>query len=135
MDTTRDNIISLALTCERLRRLIPDRATSWSLEQIAFADLRDPGPESASAIVSAVRALVDHVYPDANPALRIDRTLHVLTENAITPPGGWSSSALAAFCNCTPAAILKRQSAATAEIRRRLSQRGITSRASLAASC
>lgn len=134
MDTTKEDIISLALTCERLRRLLPERATSWSLDQIAFADLRDPTPENANAIASAVRALVAHDHPDDNPALRIDRTLHVLDRYGLTPPGGWSASALAAFCGCTAAAILKRQSAATAEIRRRLAARGISSREALAAS-
>ena len=82
----------------------------WPLAEIAdLAGLAGP------AIVAAVHRAVD--MPALAPACRIDRVCAFLSARALTPVGGWSTPALAEFCQVPERAINKRITAALATAR------------------
>jgi hypothetical protein len=122
-----DEILLLAATCARLHRLIPERDRPWSLEQIAWSEGLDE-TKGAAAIVEAVRATVGD---SPTPSQRIDQTLRFLGLHGLTPPGGWTSDALAAMAGCSGQAIRQREAVAIDSARAAFRRQGITRRRQL----
>lgn len=89
-------------------------AHGWSLDQLAEM-LDVPAPD----LIGAVR-LAAAIAPTTPPTCRIDLLMYWLRESGATPPGGWSSLAIATMAGVSHSSIQARLHAALRTLRAQL---------------
>lgn len=117
MPTAMQELTVLCSLLYDVRGTIAAPYHGWRLDIIA--DLLDV---SRATLIRAIRE-TSGIEADTPPSVRIDRLMMALNASSATPPGGWSTQALADMAGVHQSAIQARLNSALRHLRAELVER------------